>query len=202
MGTTLAAQKIKDATLRSGAAREGQIMSYAIVWASKGGNTAKVGEELARSLAAAGAELAYAGALPSAGAPEEAQVLAADTVLAGSWTDKGDCDPALAELLAKLDGKRVFLFGTAGFGGDPAYFERILGNFKKHLPAGAELLGGAMCQGKMGAGIRHRYEAMLAENPEDARAQAMIANFDAALAHPTDDDLAQIVTAAREALGL
>ena len=185
-----------------GALREGQIMSYAIVWASKGGNTAKVGEELARSLAAAGAELAYAGALPSAGAPEEAQVLAADTVLAGSWTDKGDCDPALAELLAKLDGKRVFLFGTAGFGGDPAYFERILGNFKKHLPAGAELLGGAMCQGKMDAGIRHRYEAMLAENPEDARAQAMIANFDAALAHPTDDDLAQIVSAAREALGL
>ena len=54
----------------------------------------------------------------------------------------------------------------------------------------------------MGVGIRRRYEAMLAENPKDARAQAMIANFDAALAHPTDDDLAQIVSVALEALGL
>ena len=176
-------------------------MSYSVVWASKGGNTQQVGEALAAALEEAGAALAYTGAVPAEGSAEEAAVLGADAVLAGSWTDKGDCDAALAALLAKLDGARVFLFGTAGFGGDPAYFERILGNFAKHLPASVQLAGGAMCQGKMGPGIRARYEAMLAEHPDDARAKGMLANFDAALAHPDDADLAHIVAAAREALG-
>lgn len=59
-----------------------------------------------------------------------------------------------------------------------------------------------MCQGKMGAGVRARYESMLAKNPEDKRAQAMIDNFDAALSHPDADDVEGIVAAAREALGL
>ena len=175
-------------------------MMYAIVWASKGGNTEQAGKAIAQALAAAHGQAAYIGSVPDAGSAEEQALLAADTIFAGSWTDKGDCDPALAALLAKLDGKRVFLFGTAGFGGDPVYFERILGNFRQHLPESAEVIGSAMCQGKMGAGIRRRYEAMLAEHPDDARAQAMIANFDAALAHPSEDDLARIVIAAREVL--
>ena len=173
-------------------------MTCAIVWASKGGNTKQVGEALAEALAGDG--VVYAGEVPAEGSPEEAAVLGADAVLAGSWTDKGDCAVEMAAFLGKLSGKRVFLFGTAGFGGDPAYFERILGNFAKHLPADAELAGQAMCQGKMGAGVRRRYEAMLAENPDDARAQAMIANFDAALAHPTADDMSRIVMAALDAL--
>lgn len=176
-------------------------MRYAIVWASKGGNTRQVGEALADALRAAGCDCIYAGEVPAEGSTEEAAVLAAECVLAGSWTDKGDCDAALATLLGKLGGKRVFLFGTAGFGGGPAYFERLLGIFAQHLPETAELAGGAMCQGKMGAGVRRRYEGMLAENPDDARAQAMIANFDAALAHPTTEDLARIVASARESLG-
>ena len=175
-------------------------MTYAIVWASKGGNTEQVGKAIVRALTAVNGQAAYAGSVPVDGSAEEQALLAADTIFAGSWTDKGDCDPALAALLAKLDGKRVFLFGTAGFGGDPAYFERILGNFKQHLPESAEIIGSAMCQGKMGPGIRKRYEAMLVEHPDDAHAQAMIANFDAALAHPSEDDLAHIVAAAREAL--
>lgn len=59
----------------------------------------------------------------------------------------------------------------------------------EHLPQTAELAGAFMCQGKMGPGIRARYEAMLAKNPGDARAQAFIDNFDAALAHPNAADL-------------
>lgn len=175
-------------------------MTYAVVWASRGGNTEQVGEAIVQALAKTNGEPVFAGSVPAAGSSEEEALRSAGTVFAGSWTDKGDCDPALAALLAKLDGKRVFLFGTAGFGGDPSYFTRILDNFKTHLPENARLVGGAMCQGKMGAGVRKRYEAMLAEHPDDARAQAMIANFDAALAHPTADDLARIAAAAREAL--
>ena len=48
----------------------------------------------------------------------------------------------------------------------------------------ATYLGGAMCQGKMGAGVRARYEAMLAEHPGDERIRGMIDNFDAGACAP------------------
>ena len=54
----------------------------------------------------------------------------------------------------------------------------------------------------MGPGVRARYEAMLAKNPDDARMQALIDNFDSALAHPNVDDLDAVVSSAARALGL
>lgn len=173
-------------------------MTCLIVVSSKGGNTRQVADAVARELIAVGAEVA--GPM----APDDATddlIAAADTVLAGFWTDKGDCAPDMAAFLGKLAGKRVFLFGTAGFGGSEEYFARITGAVAQHLPAEAELLGSAMCQGKMGPGVRARYEAMLAEHPDDERIKGMIANFDAALAHPDEADCARIAAAARAALG-
>lgn len=176
-------------------------MNYMIATSSKTGNTRQLADALAADLAGAeGATCVYAG---PADAPEAAAALAqADTVLVGFWCDKGDCAPDAADLLGRLGGKRVFLFGTAGFGGAPEYFDRILATVSKHLPAVASYLGGAMCQGKMPASVRARYQAMLADKPGDARIQAMIDNFDAALPHPTADDCAQVAAAARAALGL
>ena len=180
---------------------DGKTMQILIAHTSKTGNTAQVATYLAHALEARGSRVTSVN-LQDASATEglDGAIARADVVLAGFWTDKGDCTPEMTAFLERLAGKRVFLFGTAGFGGDPVYFERILGNFKQHLPESAEVVGSAMCQGKMGAGIRRRYEAMLAEHPDDARAQAMIANFDAALAHPSEDDLARIIIAAREVL--
>ena len=177
-------------------------MKCAVVVSSKDGNTRMVSDALADALAQAGAEvLGCVDIAEDAGAAADA-ASAADVVLAGFWTDKGDCAPEMASFLEALDGKRVFLFGTAGFGGSAEYFARILGNVQQHLPASAELIGSAMCQGKMGVGVRKRYEGMLAQNPGDERIQAMIDNFDAALSHPDADDLAGIVSAAQSALGL
>lgn len=172
-------------------------MACLIVVSSRGGNTKKVAEALAQGLAAA--QIEVEGPVEP-GAVDDEVLAAADTVLAGFWTDKGYCAPELASLLERLAGKRVFLFGTAGFGGSASYFERILGNVQQHLPADAVLVGTAMCQGKMAPGVRARYEAMLAENPEDGRARAMLANFDAASTHPSDEDCAAIVSAALQAL--
>lgn len=179
--------------------KTGANMRCLIAVSSAGGNTRMVAEHLERELRSAGCEVP---GVADVAAVSEDETRAADVVLAGFWTDKGDCAPVMASLLETLEGKRVFLFGTAGFGGSPEYFERILGNVRKHLSDSVEYLGGAMCQGKMGAGVRARYESMLAKNPEDKRAQAMIDNFDAALSHPDADDVEGIVVAAREALGL
>lgn len=174
-------------------------MAYAIVYSSKGGNTKLVAEALADALREAGAEVACCA---DAAEADASALAAADAVLAGFWTDKGDCTPQMAAVLEGFAGKRVFLFGTAGFGGSPEYFERIADRVRGHLPADADYLGFAMCQGKMGPGVRARYEAMLAENPDDKRAQAMIENFDAAASHPDDADLARIIAVAQSALGV
>ncbi len=179
-------------------------MKCAVVVSSKGGNTRAVADAVAGELAARGVELVFNGAVPlvEGAALSGASVATADAVLAGFWTDKGDCAPEMAEFLGSLGGRRVFLFGTAGFGGSAAYFDQILDRVRAHLSGDAVYLGGAMCQGKMGPGVRKRYEAMLAEHPGDERIQAMIANFDAALDHPDAEDRARIAKAACTALGI
>ena len=118
-------------------------------------------------------------------------------MLAGFWTDKGSCDEKMAAFLSGLGGKEIALFGTAGFGKEDAYFEVILGRVKEHLPADCRYLGGFMCPGKMGMGIRRRYEAMLEANPEDSRAKMLLENFDAVLDRPNDQDLEALTNWAR-----
>ena len=175
-------------------------MQYLIATSSKTGNTRQLADALAAALAGQeGATCVYNGPV---GPGAAAALPQADTVLTGFWCDKGTCAPDAAEFLAQLGDKRVFLFGTAGFGGAPEYFDRILETVRAQLPASVEYLGGAMCQGKMTPNVRARYEAMLAEKPGDARVQAMIENFDAALTHPDARDLAAVTEAARTALGL
>lgn len=155
-------------------------MRYALICSSKTGNTARLAERARRALDAAGAE--------EASSPADA-----DVTLLGSWTDKGGLDPSLADALPALAGRRVFLFGTCGFGGDPAYYDRVLDSFASALPAGAEVVGRYMCQGQMPPAVRERYVTMAEKDP--ARFEPMIENFDRALGHPDDADLAGLVDA-------
>lgn len=177
-------------------------MRCVVLYSSKGGNTRMVADALADALSTDADKVTPVEVASGHEGDAVSAVAEADAVLAGFWTDKGDCAPEMAQVLSQLEGKRVFLFGTAGFGGEATYFERIVANVKTHLPESAVLIGSAMCQGKMGMAVRRRYEAALAEHPGDARMQAMIDNFDAALSHPSAEDLAGIVDAAKDALGL
>ena len=119
-------------------------------------------------------------------------------MLLGSWTDKGGMDPALAEALPQLAGKRVFLFGTCGFGGSQAYYDRVLDRFAAALPAGAQVVGRFMCQGQMPPAVRERYVKMAEQDPK--KFEPMIENFDRALGHPDDADLDAFEAALRSAL--
>ena len=51
----------------------------------------------------------------------------------GFWTDKGNADSTALELLKSLRGKKIFLFGTAGFGVDEGYFRKILMNIRESM---------------------------------------------------------------------
>ena len=155
-------------------------MTYAIVYSSRTGNT----EQLARAIQSA---------LPPEsclyfGGPDPA-ALAADRLYVGFWTDKGGCDEALAAFLAGVEHKEVFLFGTAGFGSQPAYFQAVLKRVQANLGAGNTLVGSYMCQGRMPPSVRQRYEAMLAAPDHAPNLEAMIENFDHALSHPDTADL-------------
>ena len=146
-------------------------MSYAIICSSKTGNTEKLAQRAREVL----------------GEENECPVVDADLVLVGSWTDKGGMDPALADTLPQLADKRVFLFGTCGFGGSQKYYDRVLDRFAAALPDGARVVGRFMCQGQMPPAVRERYVKM--SNQDPARFEPMIENFDRALGHPDAADL-------------
>ena len=135
------------------------------------------------------------------GTVEEAgTAVRADIIFAGFWTDKGDCSEELGHFLEGLHGRRVFLFGTAGFGGAQSYFDQILERVKGHLAADNEVVGTYMCQGKMPQSVRKRYEGMMEQNPGDERIKGMIENFDRAMAHPDEADLNLLGEAVRDVL--
>ena len=157
-------------------------MSYAIICSSKTGNTKKLAQRAREVL----------------GEKNECSTADADLVLLGSWTDKGGLDSALEDALPQLAAKRVFLFGTCGFGGSQAYYDRVLDRFQSALPEGAQVAGRFMCQGQMPPAVRARYVTMAEQDPK--RFEPMIENFDRALGHPDDADLAAFEAALRAAL--
>lgn len=154
-------------------------MTYAIVYSSKTGNTRLLAETLRDTLPTA--DCLYFGE------PSD-EALRAERIHVGFWTDKGTCDAGTAAFLARVTTQEVFLFGTAGFGGAPEYFDKILSAARQNLPDGATVCGSYMCQGKMPMAVRARYEQM----EDSPRRQMMLENFDAALSHPDTADLAHL----------
>ena len=166
-------------------------MTCAIVYSSRTGNTKQLAEAVRASLGEQ--TCLYMG-------PPDDRALTADRLYVGFWTDKGTCDAATAGFLSKVSGKEVFLFGTAGFGGEPAYFESILSRVAQCLGQGNTLIGSFMCQGRMPASVRARYAQTAEAKPEQAaRMHQLIENFDEAASHPDDDDLARLREAVQAA---
>ena len=163
-------------------------MTYAIVYSSRTGNTELLARTIQKALPAE--DCVYFGG-------PDAAALAADRLYVGFWTDKGSCDEALEAFLSGVEGKEVFLFGTAGFGSQPAYFQAVLKRVQANLGPDCTLLGSYMCQGKMPQAVRQRYEAMLAAPGHAPNLEAMIENFDRALSHPDAEDLARLKEAVR-----
>ena len=159
-----------------------EIMKYAVVYKSLTGNTELLAEAVRSEL---GDACVYFG-------EPDAKALDADVIFLGFWTDKGTCEESLKSFLGALHGKRVELFGTAGFGKDSSYYEKILEAVKAEVPKGNLVGAGYMCQGKMPQSVRERYMKMK-ENPEHpANLDALIKNFDCALSHPDSDDLEKL----------
>ena len=99
-------------------------MKIAIVYASETGNTAQIAQAIREGCQ--GHEIVAFGPLPR-------DVGEAELIFVGSWTDKGTCAPAVKEFLQGLHGKRVALFGTAGFGLSEMYFASLSDRFRAEI---------------------------------------------------------------------
>ena len=115
----------------------------------------------------------------------------------GFWTDKGTADKACLELLRKLRNKKIFLFGTAGFGGSEAYYQKILTNVHAAIDGSNTVAGEYMCQGKMPQSVRDRYVKMKEMPDAKPNLDALIENFDNALSHPDAEDLERLKQAVK-----
>ena len=153
-------------------------MKYAVVFESRTGNTAELAEHIKSLISPE--NLVFFGK-PSAYAAQ------ADLIFVGTWTDKGTCCDEIAGFLKGLSGKQIFIFGTAGFGGSPEYFNVITSRIVKNIPSGNIIKGSYFCQGKMPQTVRSRYEK-LAETDKE-KGKMLIENFDKALSHPDKKDI-------------
>lgn len=156
-------------------------MKYSIVYSSKTGNTALLAKNLKERLLKN--NCIYYGEI-------DEKALDSELIFIGFWTDKGTCDETVSNFLKKINNKKVFLFGTAGYGKSQLYFEEIISNVKNNINESNTVVGAYMCQGKMPMIVRSRYESMFDKNPE--KMKELIENFDEALSHPNEEDFIRL----------
>ena len=113
----------------------------------------------------------------------------AEIIFVGFWVFMGSCTEEMKRYLGSLENKKIFLFGTAGWGGEAVYFEKILTDVKQYISESNTILDSFMCQGKMTHNVLERYQKMLVEQPDNINTQNMIENYHIALSHPDIQDV-------------
>ena len=157
--------------------------NFSIIFSSLTGNTKKLADTIHEMLPHDKCD--YFG-------ENDSRVPQSDLLYIGFWTDKGNADHKTLELLAKLKNKKIFLFGTAGFGGSDVYFKKILEQVRQSIDSSNVVIGEYMCQGKMPLSVRERYIKMKESPEHPANLDMLIENFDRALSHPDADDLERL----------
>ena len=157
--------------------------NFSIVFSSLTGNTKKLADTIHEMLPHDKCD--YFG-------ENDSRVRQSDLLYIGFWTDKGNADHKTLELLAKLKNKKIFLFGTAGFGGSDVYFKKILEQVRQSIDSSNVVIGEYMCQGKMPPSVRERYIKMKESPEHPANLDMLIKNFDCALSHPDGEDLERL----------
>ena len=158
--------------------------SYSIVYSSRTGNTKELAATIHKVLPPDSC-LYY-------GTVDNVKDKLSKMIYIGFWTERGNADSLTIEFLKKLKNKRIFLFGTAGYGGSEDYFRNIINNVKKNIDSSNTLIGTFMCQGKMPLAVKERYENMAKQNNSSVDIDKLIRNFEEALSHPDITDLERL----------
>ncbi len=152
-------------------------MSKAIVYSSGTGNTKQLAEAISKKLG-----------VPCAKVNDDA--LSADEIYVGFWTVGFSCPPDVKALLEKMNNKKVFLFGTAGYDFTPEFYEGILNSVKENINDTNEVIGSFMCQGKVSEGKKEGIKKM-----DMAKFEAMKDKIELSEGHPNDADIEALLGA-------
>lgn len=161
--------------------------NYSIVYSSRTGNTKKLAATIHKVLPPD--SCFYYGTI------DNVKDKLSKMIYIGFWTERGNADSLTIEFLKKLKNKKIFLFGTAGYGGSEDYFRNIINNVKKNIDSSNTLIGTFMCQGKMPLAVKERYENMAKQNNSSVDINKLIRNFEEALSHPDVTDLERLKAA-------
>ena len=157
---------------------------YSIIYSSRTGNTKKLAEAIYNVLPQNSCD--YYGEV------DKIEDELSEVLYIGFWTEKGDADLKTIELLKQLKNKKIFLFGTAGYGESEKYFKNIVDNVKKNIDSSNTIIGTFMCQGKMPLSVLERYKRMKEQKSFMFNIDNLIANFDKALSHPNENDIKKL----------
>lgn len=153
-------------------------MKYAVVYSSITGNTKKLAEEIKNKVG----ECYF-------GKPCD-EALMADVVFVGFWATKNSCSEDIKTFIEKLDNKKVFIFGTAGYNNTKEYFEEILESVKAYVPASNTIIGTYMCQGKVSDAKQENLKQVMPEKYEVIKDK-----LEESVNHPNEEDVNALIEA-------
>ncbi|NBH82145.1 flavodoxin [bacterium C-53] len=164
------------------------MLEYAVLYHSETGNTAKIASAIFSQLPGKSKDLMQINL--SEPIPEAA------VYFVGFSVNRGTCCMEVADLLSELHEKKVSLFATCGANPIPEYIKEVESKVKVWLDDDNEYCGFFLCQGRMQAKARDRWEGI--RNKENARhIDAMLRNFEEAKLHPSTEDLKNAIEFAK-----
>ncbi|WP_111928107.1 flavodoxin family protein [Clostridium tertium] len=152
-------------------------MKYSIVFSSVTGNTKKLSETIKNKV-----DECYFGKPCN-------EALDADVIFVGFWTIGNSCGSDIKTFIEKLSGKKVFIFGTAGYDNTKKYFSGILDSVKDLIPQSNTIIGTYMCQGKVSDAIQNKIKEATPEKFE-----AIKDNLVESLNHPNENDIKLLIS--------
>lgn len=152
-------------------------MKYSIVFNSVTGNTKKLSETIKNKV-----DDCYFGKPCN-------EALDADVIFVGFWTIGNSCGSDIKTFIEKLSGKKVFIFGTAGYDNTKKYFSGILDSVKDLIPQSNTIIGTYMCQGKVSDAIQNKIKEATPEKFE-----AIKDNLVESLNHPNENDIKLLIS--------
>lgn len=111
---------------------------------------------------------------------------------------KGMCTDKIKKFLMSLENKKIFLFVTAGYGGNKDYYERLKERILEVIPPSNQIIGTFFCQGKMQESVKERYIKLIKEHPEDKQLEVNLTNFEQAKTHPDETDKKNLIEEIRK----
>ena len=159
------------------------MLKYVVAYSSQTGNTKQIADSIFSALPVSDEEkemvdIAESGFLRDA-----------ETYFIGFPIHKGTCSMEVIDSLAELHEAGIALFATCGADPSEGYKKEIEQNVRAWIEEDNEFLGFFLCQGRMREEVRDRYASL--KNDENAEmVERMISNFDEALEHPDELDLA------------